>query len=192
MLQMSVALGRDLGSFWSMSSICVQVREGGKEGRREERKEDDEGRERKSDGRKEEKRRKRHKESKGAGWREGKKRERRCRKWEEDGPNIKTCKSVIYSPAASVRHCSPPSLAQRKPTGNSDTTGNDIIKASRMLQTFTNLHYLVYKRWEIGTLKCLLETGHLIEDTPESPYVTLGVVGVSLALKRSKVIVVQQ
>ena len=32
MLQMSVALGRDLGSFWSMSSICVQVRDGRREG----------------------------------------------------------------------------------------------------------------------------------------------------------------
>ena len=50
----------------------------------------------------------------------------------------------------------------------------------------------MYKRWEVGTLKRLLETGHLIEDTPEGPYVTLGIVGVSLALKRSKVIVLQQ
>ena len=127
MLQMSVALVRDLGSFWSMSSICVQVRDGRSEGGRRERRMMKE--ERKRDGRNKEKRRKRHKESKGAGWREEKKRGRegRYRKWEEDGPNIKTCKSVIYSPAASVRHCSPPSLAQRKPTGNSDTTGNDII-----------------------------------------------------------------
>ena len=42
MSQMSLALGRDLGSFWSMSSICAQVRGGrkmteeGREGRREE------------------------------------------------------------------------------------------------------------------------------------------------------------
>ena len=34
---MSVALGRDLGSFWSMSSICVQVRGGRSEGGRRER-----------------------------------------------------------------------------------------------------------------------------------------------------------
>lgn len=73
-----------------------------------------------------------------------------------------------------------------------EMTSSDIIKASHMLQTFTNLNYLVYKRWEVGTLECLLETGHLIEDTPEGPYVTLGVVRASLALKRSKVIVVQQ
>lgn len=45
MLQISLALGRDLGSFWSMSSICAQVRggrkmmkEGREEGGREERK----------------------------------------------------------------------------------------------------------------------------------------------------------
>ena len=36
-MQMSVALGRDLGSFWSMSSICVQVRGGRSEGGRRER-----------------------------------------------------------------------------------------------------------------------------------------------------------
>jgi len=37
-LQISLALGRDLGSFWSMSSICAQVRGGRKmmkEGREE-------------------------------------------------------------------------------------------------------------------------------------------------------------
>ena len=77
MLQMWVALGRDLGSFWSMSSICVQVKDGRMEGGKE-RKEDDEGRERRG---------KRGKESKGAGEEGGgggekRGREGTCMKWE--------------------------------------------------------------------------------------------------------------
>ena len=80
---------------------------------------------------------------------------------------------------------------QKKPRGNGDHL--DIIRTSLYSYKLpiTNLHYLVHQRREIGTLEGFLETGHLIEDTPESPYVTLGIVGASLTLKRSKVILIQ-
>ena len=172
-LQISLALGRDLGSFWSMSSICAQVR-GGRKMMKEGREEG--GRE---EGRKER-------------GREGRWRPRGEWSENETVQVLKTCRNVcIYPPAVSVHHCSLPSLVQKKPRGNGDHL--DIIRTSLYSYKLpiTNLHYLVHQRREIGTLEGFLETGHLIEDTPESPYVTLGIVGASLTLKRSKVILIQ-
>ena len=114
MSQMSVALGRNLGSFWSMSSICLQVRDGRRKGVIKE--DRGRGREERREKRKEGQRGSR---MEGGGGGEKRGREGRCLKWERDSPNIKRCKSAIYPPAASVHHCSLPSLAQRKPEGDS-------------------------------------------------------------------------
>ena len=53
-----------------------------------------------------------------------------------------------------------------------------------------HLHYLVDQHWEIGTLECLLQTHHLIEDAAQRPDVGLGIVVFPFTLLKWKVKVV--
>lgn len=49
--------------------------------------------------------------------------------------------------------------------------------------TSTYLYNLVHQSWEVGALKGLLQARHLIEDAPECPDITLGIVLLPLTLE---------